>query len=353
MPLSPASNEPEHVTEQPESSPEQASADTSVSVVPHLSDGAVDRRPVKIRTARFGELEEHELIKLLDTIEDERARSRFRESVYISFFVWMVVLWLMLYGPRYLWHAPKVVNPMDVLKDRELTELADPRLHLPSTPLPKPPLRMDNKTLENVRKMTPPAPPPPTPEPTPPAPTPPPPLQPPVPTPLPSHAAAPVVDAPTPQPHSNFPSAPNPSDALKNAMRGPTSPGVNFGNVARAPGGANMGGGMEVLSDMQGVDFTSWLRRMHDEVQRNWEPLLPEETEAPILKQGETYIRVKILPDGSIADMHLDGSSHDVAIDKSCWGSITSEGQFPPLPKQFHGPYLELRLHYMVNKHYE
>ena len=39
---------------------------------------------------------------------------------------------------------------------------------------------------------------------------------------------------------------------------------------------------------------------------------------------------------GTIADMHLDGSSHDVAIDKSCWGSITREGQFPPLPRLFH-----------------
>ena len=136
-------------------------------------------------------------------------------------------------------------------------------------------------------------------------------------------------------------------------MHGPANPGGNYGPGAHAPGGANVGGGMEVLSDMQGVDFSAWLRRMHDDVLRNWEPLLPEETEAPILKQGETYLRVKINPDGSIGDMHLDGPSGDVAIDKSCWGSITSEGQFPPLPRQFHGPYLELRLHYIVNKHFQ
>jgi len=350
MPLSPASNEPEHASEQPEN----ASPDAPVSVVPHQADGALDRRPVKIRTGRFGELEEHELVRLLDTIEDERARSRFRESVYISVFIWIVVVWLLLYGPRYLWHAPRVINPIDVLKERELTQLTDPHLHTPRAPVPRPPLNVDKKTLESVRKMTPPTPPPPpapTPQPTStpstPTPTPPPP-----PTPT-SHAPTPMVDAPTPQPHVNFPSAPSPSNALANSMRGPTNPGGSYGSGAHAPGGADFGtGGMEVLSDMQGVDFSAWLRRMHDDVQRNWEPLLPEETEAPILKQGETYVRVKINPDGSIADMHLDGSSHDVAIDKSCWGSITSEGQFPPLPKQFHGPYLELRLHFMVNKHF-
>ena len=348
MPLSPASNEPEHVSEQPE-----APSNAPVSVVPHQADGALAQRPVKIRTGRFGELEEHELVRLLDTIEDERARSRFRESVYISVFIWMVVIWLMLYGPRYLWHAPALRNPIDVLKERELTQLANPHLHIPHLPAPKP-LNMDKKTLENVRKMTPPAPPPPAPTPTP-APTPPMPAlaPPPAPTPSPSHAPAPVVDAPKPQPNVNFGNAPSPSDALKNAMHGPTNPGGTYGPGMHAPGGADVGGGMEVLSDLHGFDISAWLRRMHDDVLHNWEPLLPEETEAPILKQGETYLRVKIMPDGSIGDMHLDGSSHDVAIDKSCWGSITSEGQFPPLPKGFPGPFLELRLHYMVNKHFQ
>ena len=346
MPLSPASNEPDHVSEQPES----ASPGAPLSVVPHQADGALEQRPVKIRTGHFGELDEHELVRLLDTIQDERARSRFRESIYISMFFWLVLLWVLLYGPRYLWHAPRVINPIDVLEKRALTELADPHLHIPRAPVAKPPLHMDNKRLENVRKMTPPAPPPPTPAPTPAA-TQPTPIPPPAPTPQPSRTPAPLAEAP--QPHVFFPSAPTPSDSLKNSMRGPTSPGGNYGSGAHAPGGADIGGGMEVLSDMQGVDFSAWLRRMHDDVQRNWEPLLPEETEAPILKQGETYVRVKILPDGSIADMHLDGSSHDVAIDKSCWGSITSEGQFPPLPKQFHGPYLELRLHFIVNKRFQ
>ncbi len=337
MPLSPPSHEPEHDSPEPESAKQNA------------------QLPSKIRTTRFGELGEQELIHLLDTIEDERARSRFRESIYISMFVWMVVLWLALYGPRYLWHAPRVVNPVDVLKDRELTELSSPRLHPHIAPAPKPPLKMDNKTLEKLRENAPPAPTPPAP-PAPVQPTPQPVATntpPPAPTPQPSHAPAPVVDAPQPQPHVNFGSTPSASDAIKNALNGSRGPGANVGNNLHAPGGANLGGGMEVLSDMQGVDFSAWLRRMHDDVQRNWEPLLPEETEAPILKQGETYIRVKILPDGTIADMHLDGSSHDVAIDKSCWGSITSEGQFPPLPHQFHGPFLELRLHYMVNKRFE
>ncbi len=101
---------------------------------------------------------------------------------------------------------------------------------------------------------------------------------------------------------------------------------------------------------MQGVDFSDYLRRMLSDVKRNWLPLLPEEIEPPISKQGETRVRFTILPDGRIGGMTLEGRSGDVALDKAAWGSIVSEGQFPPLPSQFHGPNLELRIYFMVNK---
>ena len=109
-------------------------------------------------------------------------------------------------------------------------------------------------------------------------------------------------------------------------------------------------GGVEVLSDMQGVNFDPYIRRLIADIYRNWLPLIPEECRPPLSKQGETLVRFTILPDGRIGAMHLDGSTHDDAINRAAWGSITSEGQFPPLPSQFHGPNLELRLHYYVNK---
>jgi hypothetical protein len=101
---------------------------------------------------------------------------------------------------------------------------------------------------------------------------------------------------------------------------------------------------------MQGVDFTAYLARMKREIEETWLPLIPEEARPPLNKQGETQIRFIILPDGRIGGMALEGSTHDDAINKSCWGSITGVGQFPPLPSQFHGPKLELRIHYYVNK---
>src|SRR5665811_1162416 len=90
---------------------------------------APPNQPVKVRTGRFGELEEHELIHLLDSLDDERSKARFRESIYISLLVYLALGWFIFYGPRVLFHQGRIINPADVLKqrDRELTYLDVPK----------------------------------------------------------------------------------------------------------------------------------------------------------------------------------------------------------------------------------
>jgi hypothetical protein len=127
--------------------------------------------------------------------------------------------------------------------------------------------------------------------------------------------------------------------------------GVTMGTGPNGPAAARgMGTGVDILSDTEGVDFNPYLQKIMREIYETWLPLIPEEARPPLNKQGETQIRFIILPDGRIGGMALEGSTHDDAINKSCWGSITGVGQFPPLPNQFHGPKLELRVHYLVNK---
>lgn len=348
-----------------------------LSFVPHDSPGGPPREPVRIRTGRYGDLDEHQLVHLLDSIEDERARSRFRESVYISLFFWIAVAWLVLYGPRYLWHAPKLVTPFEVLKERELTQLNMPSLHAPPPSAPRAAPKLDNHTLAHLRSMEPPAPraatpptespkvaPAPTPAPSvanamPPAPAPALPL-PNAPQPTPRTTPPVVAEAPTPQPsakpnfNTNSSAESSIEDAMRNAAR--KSGGGGYGPRGNGASPLNMGGA-EILSDTQGVDFQPYLRRILADIYRNWIPLIPEECKPPLSKQGEVLIRFSILPDGRIGlpngqpgGMWLDGSTHDDAINRSAWGSITREGQFPPLPSQFHGPNLELRIHYYVNK---
>jgi TonB family protein len=108
--------------------------------------------------------------------------------------------------------------------------------------------------------------------------------------------------------------------------------------------------GVEILTDTQGVDFGPYVRKALAIIKKNWIPLIPEEARPPANMQGETLIRFSILPDGKISAMHLDGSSQHTNIDRAAWGAITGVGQFPPLPTEFKGPYLELRIDFLTNR---
>jgi TonB family protein len=324
-------------------------------------NSAPPTQPIKVRTGRFGELEEHELIHLLDSLDDERAKARFRESIYISIIIYLGIAWFLFYGPRVLFHQPRLISPVDVLKEREKQQLTF--LDTPKN-LPRPTSKtskaipekshtqaLDQKTLQQLqamRKAEAPAPAPPAPAqaaPTPPTPQPPPPAPPP------NQQA--LVDAPRPAPTKPNFSTPNQSagdairkaaqDAARNRDSGGYSSGVSGGNQG-------MNNGVEILSDPRGVDWGPYIRKILSDIKRNWIPLIPEEARPPLNKQGETLIRFTINRDGTIAAMNLDGSSQDTAIDRACWGGITGVGQFPPLPAEFTGPNLELRVDFLTNK---
>ena len=107
--------------------------------------------------------------------------------------------------------------------------------------------------------------------------------------------------------------------------------------------------GTQILSDIGDWDPSAYMRRLHNDIQRNWDPLIPQEVQPPLMKKGIVGIRFIILRDGSIGDIKLETTSGDVALDKAAWYGITSEGQFPPLPKEFKGPQLELRVGFFYN----
>lgn len=316
--------------------------------------------PVTIRSARFGELAEHELVHLLDTLDDDRAKSRFRESIYISIIVYLIVGWFLIYGPRYIFHQGKVVNPIDVLKERDkLTQLDTPAdiARKLARMKPAPPPVIDNKTMKQLQAMRretpppPPAPAQPTPAPTPPAPTPAPVAAPPVVQPRLPAAPTPsnIPDAPRPAQQPAFPNTEqSASQTMRDLARG-VGRGRSGGEYAPSPGhGGAAGTGLDVISDMQGVDFDAYLRRLLSDVKRSWLPLIPEEARPPLNKRGITQVRFTILPDGRIGAMHLDGSTHDTAIDKAAWNSILGVGQFQPLPTAYKGSF-ELRLTFYLN----
>jgi hypothetical protein len=315
-----------------------------------------------VRGSRWVDYDTHELLEMISELEDERRWARLREGIWIAVLVHLILLSAITWIPKYILHIAPVIDPIDAIKDRkDLTYLdlppdalrqLQPKVQVkPVTPKPSP--HVDKRTLEALNK--PPAPPAPAPEPAPepklstPAPVQPPPIPP-----------APQGQVEMPHPAA-VPARPNfamgsqnPADQLQNAMRGASRnqgalpSQLPPGGLARHPGAGS--GLPEILSDTQGVDFRNWLIRWHRETQNTWDPLIPDEVNPPILKSGMVIIRFRVLPNGRLGDgsVQLEGRSGDTALDRAAWGALTGSN-YPPLPSEFHGKYLELRATFMYN----
>jgi hypothetical protein len=295
---------------------------------------------------------------MISDLEDERRWARLREGIWIAVLLHLALLSAVTWIPKYVFKVPQVIDPMDAIKDRKDLQYLDlppdalrqvqPKVVI--KPVPEKPAIMDKKTLEALNKAAPPL--PPTPEPA--APTA---VQPPAPVQTVPTVPQPQIETPRP---AAVPSRPNfamnsqnPAQQLQDAMKGSRNAGqgppsnMGMGGLARHPGA---GGGVEILSPTEGVDFSAWLQRWHWETQHTWDPLIPDEVNPPILKSGMVAIRFKVLPNGRLMDgsLQLEGRSGDSALDRAAWGALTGSN-YPPLPKDFHGPYLELRAYFLYN----
>ncbi len=322
-------------------------------------EGAADEAgSPKARGSRWLDYDTHELLEMISELEDERRWARLREGMLWAVLVHIILLSVLTWIPRYFFKQPRI-DDFDLIKQHEdqiaLDQMPDAvrQLQKPKVaprPLNKP--LIDKQTMEEMKQKAEQAPPPPAqqqaPEQTKPQDT----------QPLPPNPQSQAPEAPRPQAVPAKPNfamgSQNPADQLRqdmqHAMHGQ---GQGYGNqpsggsgLARHPGA---GSGYQILSDTQGVDFSSWLSRWHYITQMTWDPLIPDEVNPPILKSGIVAVRFKVLPNGQVTDMQLDGRSGDTGLDRAAWGAITGSS-YPPLPHDFHGPYLELRAYFLYNE---
>lgn len=136
-------------------------------------------------------------------------------------------------------------------------------------------------------------------------------------------------------------------DAIRQGGRGRTYPGGE--SMPGSRGGPGMGQQAEILSDTQGVDFTNYIQRLLATLKRNWMAIMPES--AMMGDRGLTSTTFKIMPDGSVVppDPILERTSGKEPLDNAAMSAIHASNPFEPLPSQFHGPYLELRIWFDYN----
>jgi len=313
--------------------------------------------PAAARGSRWVDYDTHELLEMISELEDERRWSRLREGALWAVLLHIILISAVTWIPTYVLKVPKVVDPFDAIKQRpDLTYLDLPpdavqKPKIAPKPPPNKPL-IDKQTMEELKRQAEQAvPPPPPAQPAPEQPkeqaT----------QPIPNNPQSPEPEAPRPQAVPTKPNftmgSQNPADQLRqdmlNAMHGHGQQGSSSqpsGRLSMHPGAGT--GGVDILSDTQGVDFSSWIARWHYITERTWDPLIPDEVNPPILKSGIVVVHFKVLPNGQVVDMQLDGRSGDTGLDRAAWGAITGSS-YPPLPRDFHGPYLELRAYFLYN----
>jgi TonB family protein len=329
------------------------------------------------KSTRYEELEPDELLHLIDKLEDERSAARRREGMWISFIAHLFLFWFLFYGPKFRPHGVHVVNPNDSKKDTTYLDLPPDaqKLIKPKTQAPlsdknrvaqSPKPTLDKKTLQQLEAMRRAGPPQPTPpqaapqQPTPPQPAPAPQQQAPAPqqqarsTPPPPAPQQSLIPEPAPAPAPTKPSfdtgPQNAGDAIRQAARGAAQGGPSGDYGQNAPSRHQaMNAGADILSDTMGVDFGPYMQRVIAATYRSWIPIIPESARPPLDKQGRVGIRFKIYPDGSVKTMTLEFPSGDVSLDRAAWGGITGASPYPPLPKEFKGPFLELRFGFYYN----
>ncbi len=310
---------------------------------------------------------------MLAELEDDLARSRMREAFWISVIVHIVLVLLVIFSPQLLpnWAQPHLLRAQDLAMNKEPTYLELPQ------DLQKPPAKVqsdklsdknrsaqtthpiDRKTLDELRQArgnrTPPGPQMPEQQATPQQA-------------MPQGAQAPQsamnsVPQQRPQPRVQ----PQEQQPPTNPFKMPGSAGQAIAQATRnasrvgsiGGGGAGYGTGpadrnaamgpFDVLSDTQGVDFGPYLSRVLQSIRINWYNLIPEEARAPLLKHGKVAIRFLITPNGKVAGMYVEMPSGDVPLDRAAYGGITASDPFSPLPHEFHGPYLALRITFFYN----
>ena len=349
-----SSETPEQASQPSEGQPAGGSVPSSPPVEPepqNMGSGS---------TSRWVDYDSHELLEMISQLEDERRWARLREGVLWAVLGHLLLLMSLILLPKYVFKTPPVVEKSLHDKD-EFTYMDSPMWRPKVAPKPMPKIKpptIDKQTLDEIRKQVPLAPAPPQ-QPAPPQASQQQPSVPPLQQPKPAQPAQQSLqEAPRPAavPKPNFAmGSANPLDALRDAMRGAAhnhsqgSPGqMGAGGLRMHPGAGS--GGVEVLSDTQGVDFSAWLHAWHYETEKTWDPLIPDEVNAPIYKSGMVAIRFKVLPNGRLMDgsLVLEGRSGDVALDRAAWGALTGSN-YPVLPHDFRGPYLELRAYFLYN----
>ena len=117
------------------------------------------------------------------------------------------------------------------------------------------------------------------------------------------------------------------------------------------PRGPGAVGDARILTDTLGVDFDPYLRRVVSDIRKNWFAVMPEI--ARLGKRGEAMVVFEILRDGEVPRLDLVSASGSEPLDRAALAGVSASVPFPPLPAQFDGPLIRIRVTFLYNTFYQ
>jgi TonB family protein len=128
-----------------------------------------------------------------------------------------------------------------------------------------------------------------------------------------------------------------------------TGGGGSGGGRGRGGGGAQAGNGVTILTPTEGVDFQSYINRLLAKLKQNWVTVMPESFY--LGDKGIVAISFRINRDGSFPaeSLSLDRTSGKEPLDTAAASAIRATSPFEPLPPQFKGQFIDLRIGFYYN----
>ncbi len=120
--------------------------------------------------------------------------------------------------------------------------------------------------------------------------------------------------------------------------RPPAPPSAEDGQSMQLP---------QLLSDTEGVDFTSYLRQILQTVKRNWQSVIPESVR--LGRRGKVSVVLSIGRNGQIEKLVFAEQSGADSLDKAAVAGVSMSQPFPPLPNAFKGEKIVVQFNFAYN----
>jgi periplasmic protein TonB len=139
------------------------------------------------------------------------------------------------------------------------------------------------------------------------------------------------------------------NNGLASGRQSVADTGTDLGNsgLNLPPSAGSPHSNLELKSDAMGVDFRPYMMQVLAAVRRNWFAVYPEA--ARLGQRGEVVLEFAIAKQGLVTKVIFSTESGAKALDQSAVAAISASNPLPPLPAEFKGDRIVLRMTFMYN----